>query len=446
MTHRILFVCMQMSPHAARWINQLSEAGWDLHLFPMDHQPVIAEMRGVTIHQPWQMIRPRALLRKLLSSARNGSGRWYDVESDVHPNKLPVKAIYPLPMLSRWTRVINKVFRVRFGESPADAPLLYGPHVLARLIRQLKPDLIHSMEFQHCGYNVLRAKELSREGFPPWLATNWGSDIYYFSRFEDHRTQIARLLQNIDFYSCECRRDIALARELGMRAAVMPVMPNTGGLELGTVGELRRRYEPSKRDLIMVKGYQHFAGRALTALDAIERCEALLDRFRVIVFSPSAETVDRVFQIRDRTDINIEVLFYANHAKMLRLFSKARIYLGVSISDAISTSMLEAMAMGAFPIQTNTSCCDEWIVDGKGGFVIPPDNVDVITDRLRRALTDDMLVDAAAEENWTTVCERLDSNVQKTRAVTLYEEIFSNLNTEAITIADREVADGVNRS
>ena len=423
MTRRILFVGNQTSPHTARWINQLTDAGWDLHLFPMDHESVNLKMRGVTIHQPWQMIRPRRLLRKWLSSLRDKHGGWFDVESDLHPNKLPVKAIYPFPMLSPLVPVINKILRVRFGESLADAPFFYGPHVLARLIRRLKPDLIHSMEFQHCGYNVLRAKEIIGSPFPPWLATNWGSDIYYFKRFEDHRTQIVRLLQNIDFYSCECHRDIAQAKELGMKAVVLPLMPNSGGFELGQIGKLRGGWQPSQRNLILIKGYQHFAGRALTALDAIERCSSLLDKFSIIIFSASPETVARVNEIRDRLAIDIEVLPYTNHTKMLRLFSKARIYLGVSISDGISTSMLEAMAMGAFPIQTNTSCCDEWIVDGQNGFIIPPDDIDLIADRFRMALTDDNLVNTAAAENWLTVCERLDSDHLKAKAIALYDEI-----------------------
>jgi glycosyltransferase involved in cell wall biosynthesis len=228
-----------------------------------------------------------------------------------------------------------------------------------------------------------------------------------------------------------------------MKATAMPVMPNTGGVDLEAIEKMRGALPASRRGLIMVKGYQHFAGRALTALDAVERCASLLDRFRIVVFSPSLETMVRATEMRDRLELNIEILPYANHAKMLRLFSKARVYLGVSISDAISTSMLEAMVMGAFPIQTNTSCCDEWIVDGQSGFVIPPDDVEVIADRLRRALTDDTLVDAAAEENWTTVCDRLDSDVQKRRAIALYDEIFSSLNPGGIPVADREVAGAI---
>ena len=89
--------------------------------------------------------------------------------------------------------------------------------------------------------------------------------------------------------------------------------------------------------------------------------------------------------------------------------------------------MLEAMATGAFPIQTDTSCCDEWLVDGDSGFIVPPDDPAFIADRLRRALTDDALVDRAASRNWTTVCERLDQAVLKRRAVAFYDEIFARL-------------------
>lgn len=418
---RILFVAMQMSTHVARWIDQIADEGWDLHLFPVNHLPAIAELRGVTIHRPWRLFRPRQLARRVLGR----EPRTAVPESE--GMGLSVRPILPLPMLRPLERLVTGARYVRLGESDARAPLAYGPHVLAYLLRRLRPDLVHSMEFQHCGYNVLRARDLSGRGFPPWLATNWGSDIYYYRRFEDHRKQISRLLRSIDFYSCECERDVALARELGLRSHVLPVMPNTGGVDLGAMESLRRQSPPSQRRLVMVKGYQHFAGRALTALDAVERCADVLAGFRVVVFSSSFETIERVKRLQRESRIDVDILPYSNHQTMLQHFAGARVYLGVSISDAISTSMLEAMATGAFPIQTDTSCCDEWLVDGDSGFIVPPDDVAFIADRLRRALTDDALVDRAALRNWTTVCERLDQSVLKRRAVAFYDEIFARL-------------------
>lgn len=424
MSRKILFVAMQMSTHTVRWINQISDQGWDVHLFPVNCLPVHPELRGVTIHQPWFVIRPKLLLKGVILNPKILFGRLGEPEANLHPNKLPVKAIYPLPVLTRMIPYLNGIKRVNLGESEQTAPVAYGPRVLAKLIRKLKPDLIHSLEFQHCGYNVLRAKELSGNDFPPWLATNWGSDIYYYRQFEEHRSQISRLLCNADYYSCECARDVGLARELGFSGKVMPVMPNTGGLDISLIEGLRNIHQSSKRKIIMVKGYQHFAGRALIALEAVERCAAVLKDYQIVVFSASPEVYGRVEELRDFIGLNIRLLPHSSHDYILRMFSRARIYLGVSISDAISTSMLEALAMGAFPIQTNTSCCNEWIEDGKSGFEIPADDVAVIADRLRKAALDDELVDQASEKNWETVRARLDQALLKQKAISFYDEIL----------------------
>jgi glycosyltransferase involved in cell wall biosynthesis len=106
------------------------------------------------------------------------------------------------------------------------------------------------------------------------------------------------------------------------------------------------------------------------------------------------------------------------------LFAAARCYLGVSVSDAISTSMLEAMALGAFPIQTNTSCCEEWIEDGKNGFSIPPDDINFIADRIQEAATNDDLVDTAADLNWDLVSKRLDGSVLRKAVIQDYRKLL----------------------
>lgn len=434
---KILFVAMQMSIHTVRWINQISDQEWDVHIFPVNHLPVHSELRNVTVHQPWFVVRPRRLLKTMLLNPRKIFSDFGNIGSSLDTNGLSVKSIYPIPVLARMIPYLCSFKRVSMGESDATAPAPYGPDVLARLIRKLKPDLIHSLEFQHCGYNVLSAKEKIGKKFPTWLATNWGSDIYYYRQFEKHRSQISRLLRNADYYSCECERDVVLAKELGFSGTVMPVMPNTGGLDISLIGRLRNIHQPSNRKIIMLKGYQHFAGRALTALDAIEICANDLKDYKIVVFSASYEIFGRIEELRDFLGLDIVIFNHAPHDAILRMFSRARIYLGVSVSDAISTSMLEAIALGAFPIQTNTSCCNEWIKDGESGFEIPADDVHVIADRLRQACLNDELVDQAAEINWKTVCERLDQLSLKQKAIAFYDEIFKAESSKNYSILEK---------
>ena len=430
---RILFVAMQNSVHTARWLDLIADEGWDIHLFPLNPLSAHEMLRNVTVHQPLFTVRPRRMLKGLLRDPEDLPRNSLQVESTFHPGDMRMRTILALLSIYRITRSsLSKVLTVRTGESDMRVPVFHGPRALAGLIRRLKPDLVHSMEFQHAGYLTLRSKEIFGESFPPWLATNWGSDIYYYQHLEGHRAQIKRLLGAIDYYSCECHRDVALAKELGLTGKALPVLPNSGGFDLDHLCSLRNGRPPSQRRLVMVKGYQSFAGRALTALEALERCADALKSFEIVLYSATPDVGRRARQLAGQGVLNIRVTDDVPNDEILRLQGLARLYLGVSISDAISTSMLEAMSMGAFPIQTNTSCCEEWIEDGRTGFVIPPDDVDLITDRIRRALTDDALVDRAADINWQTVKQRLDKNILKNKVLASYDQVFNDITNRQI--------------
>ena len=58
---------------------------------------------------------------------------------------------------------------------------------LIRVIQKIRPDIVHSMEIQSAGYLTLEAKKILQGKFPPWIVTNWGSDIYLFGRLKDHQ-------------------------------------------------------------------------------------------------------------------------------------------------------------------------------------------------------------------------------------------------------------------
>lgn len=422
---KILFVAMQMSIHSARWINQLAESDYDVHLFPVNYLPVHHELRNITVHRPFYIFSPRRSLLDLTKKlVRWLSGRSSATNLTTSPAQVRYQAVYALPVLGRMMPYLNYAKRTQLGVADASVPAIFGPRVLVRLIKRLAPDLIHSLEFQHCSYLVLSARDRVGSNFPNWWITNWGSDIYYYRQFPDHREQISRLLKFADIYSCECSRDVALAKELGFSGKVMPVMPNTGGIDLRQAELIRSLRLTSHRRIIMVKGYQHFAGRALTALDAIEMSIDTVRDYKIVIFSASPEVYGRVDELRTCYGLDVMMLGHVSHDHMLRMFARARIYLGVSISDAISTSLLEAMAGGAFPIQTSTSCCNEWVEDGVTGYIVPVDDVASISARLCDAVLNDTLVDNAAELNWLTVQKRLDKELLRQKALGFYEDVF----------------------
>jgi glycosyltransferase involved in cell wall biosynthesis len=455
---RILIVGMQSSPHLARWVDGIADAGWDLHLFGIDRHSPDPQLRGITLHRPelpppappapaappppltpaarlGRLLRlaardPAAALRVTWRKLRREAASPHVVAPD-EPAEEPAPAPpspFRLEVFHPSTPIPDPDLRIPFGDTGVDGSALHGPEVLAELIARLKPDLLHSMEFQHCGYLVLAARDiLGTQGFPPWLATNWGSDVYLFGRDPRHASMIRRLLEAADLYSCECRRDLALAREFGFTGPELPVLPNSGGMNLDCLKPLRNPAPPSSRRLIMVKGYDHFAGRAMVSLAVLERLADRLAGHEIVVYSATTRPRQRIAELLAEGRLDIRILDRVSQEEMLRHYARARIYLGVSLSDGISTSVLEAMAMGTFPIQTNTSCCEEWIEDGVGGFVIPPDDIDVICDRFARALEDDALVDHAAEVNWSVVENRLARERMAPRQLDFYEQAFAHI-------------------
>ncbi len=73
-----------------------------------------------------------------------------------------------------------------------------------------------------------------KEGFPPWILTNWEvtsicSDVSPSIRKE------SRKLNAVDFYLCECQGDVGLAKAFGLKGKVLPVFPNAGGFDLEVV-------------------------------------------------------------------------------------------------------------------------------------------------------------------------------------------------------------------
>lgn len=473
---KILFVGMHHSIHTARWLESVYPCGFELHFFPIDPAEPHAYLRNLVLYKPeWSMAHaepvvpvsagesrtadaaPSALTRAIRFArlARRDPGEaqlrlrdWMNEmlaisrrrqteRSSVFASSAPANGelrLEKVPVAIPSGAPHDPDRRIRLGhddESDATAPALHGPEVLARVIKILKPDLIHSMEYQHSAYLVLAARDLLKRerpnfDFPRWLATNWGSDIFLFGRDEKHARQIRRVNEAIDLYSCECGRDLEIGRRFGYLGPAMPVLPNSGGIDVVQAQTYRSTAPPSKRKLIMVKGYDHFAGRAMISLAVVEKYADRLKDYEIVMFSVGVNPRVRALELKAAGTLNIKVIDWAPHDEILEHFGRARMYLGISISDGISTSVLEAMMMGAFPIQTNTSCCEEWFVPGETGLAVSPDDFEQICSAFERALTDDDLVDRAAPRNFDIIRSRLDRSVIDGKVREFYERALSS--------------------
>ncbi|MCF8524536.1 MAG: glycosyltransferase [Aquiluna sp.] len=317
MRKRILVICMFDSIHSARWLSQFQDQDIEFLLFPSSPH--------------------RRIHKNLKSLVAGNSAASYKL--------FPLSRLFGLPL---W--IADKLVDNWFRSS-----------LVKRAIKTFKPDFVHAMELQNAGY--IAAKAMTSKSDSKLIATNWGSDIFWFQQFPKHRDKLKHLLSVADYYSCECNRDVALAKSFGFQGHVMPVIPNAGGFSR----EVLDQKVPLLQDrrVIAIKGYHGWVGRAKVALEAVEAIASDLEAYRLVVYSANRGTIKFANQIARRTGSDITVFGKGklSHNQVLELFASAKIYVGLSLSDGISTSLLESMAMGAIPVQTATACCDEWFTD-----------------------------------------------------------------------------------
>ena len=320
MTDKVIIVCMFDSIHSARWLTQFQTQKIDFLLFPSS---------------PHRRVHPE--LERLLSGSEAATFRL-----------VPLARYFALPL---WLldKFANNFFR---------------GSLLKAAIRSFQPSVVHSLELQNAGYVTLRALPTGKPKGLKLLVTNWGSDIFWFQRFPKHKVKLQKLLRLADFYSAECERDIVLARNLGFTGQAMPVIPNAGGFSEADLAI--PRIDSSERKAIALKGYHGWVGRAKVSLAAVREMSEELGDYKIVVYSANRSVLKLAKQISKQTRLEIKAFGKGamSREQVLEMFAKSKIYVGLSESDGISTSMLEAMAMGAIPVQTSTACCDKWFGDG----------------------------------------------------------------------------------
>ena len=386
---RILFVTLGESIHAARWIKHLAGQGWDIHVFPHSaYDGIHPELQNLTFHTLVQ--------RPGVNTVRQTGLTW------------------PLSRGRRKTTAALQ--RLEYFKQPAR---------LARVIRKLQPDLVHSLEMQRCSYLTLASrKQLNGDRLPPWIYSSWGSDIFFFGRRSDHEPKIREVLAACDYFIADCERDVHLAKDFGLRGEVFGVFPATGGFDLKRMRKLGFGVPVSSRKVIALKGYQdeEWGGRALNALEALRLSATHLRGFEAVIFSATSEVKSAAERLAKQTGIRISILPPSPSDEIAKLMGRARIAIGIGLTDGSPISLLEAMIMGAFPIQADTVSTTEWIRDGENGLLVPPEQPQTIAAAIQRALTDDQLVERAAELNSAIADQRLDQEKLRPQIIDMYRK------------------------
>ena len=376
------------SIHAARWLTQFADENIDFKIFPSK--------------------KFKRLNSKFIDLLKNQSNAKFSI-------------IFP-------TKFVRLMGYIDFGFFVVLAKILkrnLRQSLLSKELQSVEYDYVHALELQGAGYLIANSfsQKPHKKSRIQFIATNWGSDIYHFARIPEHLKQIKQVLITADRYSAECLRDYELARNLGFKGVELPCIPNAGGFEIES--NIIKLKKPSKRKGILIKGYGGEFGRFDLILPLIENFIVTNPEFNWFVYSASDEFVVELSKIKDRNPKNFDfstIRSPLSHSEVIKKFQNSRIYVGASESDGISTSFLEALISGTFPIQTGTSCANEWVIRGYKAAIVGLDSSE-IQEAISKALKNDGEVDQAFLVNAEKSREDLSFEKLKLVALSFYQEL-----------------------
>lgn len=308
------------SVHFARWLGIVAQLPYDFYIFPTSPSR-----------------RVHATISKEIARHKKGS----------------LKLVFKSPLLSISLFLLNRVTRNWFSA------VLVAIYSVA-----LRPMVIHAHQLQFSGYIARRSVNMIaklRPTPPRLLATNWGSEITWYAKDPGHAKELRRLFASTDALFAECQRDLDLAKSLGYSGPKTIPLPIGGGFPIER--ELQR--QPSDRRKVLIKGYMGKWGLGDLALrSTVSVLEALdsEDRYGIVVYSSPRKLSRLARKLSHSTGIQIDTFpkFHFSHGQMLELMRQSRACVAISRADGISTTFVEALSAGCIPIQSNTSCANEW--------------------------------------------------------------------------------------
>jgi len=403
---KILFIGWPVSTHTHSWIDLLENSDFNVRLFslpeglPPDNWKVKTYVTVETIS-------------KLDSQTRTA----------IYPPQ--VFPFFRLRRLNKWLYKIAKRFQLKQAEIEKQ---------LAQVIQSWNPDIIHTLGLDPASYFYLRTREQFKlAGIGKWVAqVRGGPDLALHRFLPDYLGKMKQVFAECDQLIADNQCNYDYAVHLGLakhKLASLGVVPGTGGMD---VTDLEGKWSklPSQRERLIVwpKTYEAPSSKALPVFEALKMAWKKIKPCQIEMLWVVQSEIEMWFQtLPEEIRASCHIQGRIPRDNVLDLFSQARVMLAPSLTDGVPNSMLEAMALGAFPIVSPL----ETIIP----VVKEPENVlfarnlypHELAAALERAMTDDSLVDSAAVTNLDLVGRVANRTEIAPRVIEYYKDLaFDN--------------------
>ncbi|MGA7192579.1 MAG: glycosyltransferase family 4 protein [Anaerolineales bacterium] len=271
---------------------------------------------------------------------------------------------------------------------------------LKRVIKEIKPDLIHAGPIQTCALITVLS------GFHPILTMSWGFDLMQDAERNSWMKRITRyVLHRSDFFTSDAQitRDKAVA--YGMNPDRTVVFP--WGVDLKhfstqqSVVSKRTQSTKNKTQNAKRKSFVLFCNRAWeprygvdVLAKAFVKVASQRDDVSLLLLGGGSQT-NMIRQILMNGGVLDRAQFagQVSQRDLPRWYDMADLYISPSHVDGSSVSLMEALACGLPCLLSDIPANKEWIDEGVNGWLFPDGNADILAEKIlaviaqRRKLT-----------------------------------------------------------
>lgn len=424
---KILFIGFAQGSHTQSWIDLIQDADFNIRLFglrvsgglPPDDWPV---KTYVTAYHPHEL--NAANRRSLLASKMRV--RFYRLLGKI------------LRILGLQTLLVSAFAKQRwpFRQAENCAPTVWlslsdeDPESfwLAQIIRKWKPDIIHTMGLDPAGFVYQRARKwFYLEGIGKWvLQLRGGSDLTLNRHDPEMLPKLADALQECDQLLSDNAVNFQYAAEMGMpqeRISELGTVPGTGGVDVAGLSQSWRGSPGQRRLILWPKAYDSPWSKPLPIFEALRLAWDRIQPCEVHILAMNQETQNWFQTLPDEIRNACRTSWRIPRNKVMDLMLQARVMLAPSLIDGTPNVMFEAMAAGAFPILSPLDTITGLVEQGRNVLFARNLYPEEIAEALIRAMSDDELVDRAAELNLELVGRLANRKEIRPRVVHFYESM-----------------------
>jgi len=297
------------------------------------------------------------------------------------------------PHILKWARELNKHFEVylvssrnlspeiktilpedrvftfdlKISETGGNFKFLWMIFPLTRIIKRIKPDFVNAHYITSHGFVTALARKFSRNKFK-LIQSAWGTDILVTPNKSPFYKKITRFALK---QSSLVTTDSLIVAEIVHQLCSTPTTTFPFGLD-----SLPEVTTTDKNPNL------YFSNRTLNANSNIDN---ILHFFaKVHIKNPEARLViandgplkDDLLMLTDQLGIRDVVTFvgFISAEKQNDLYRRSQYYFSVLTSDALSVSLIEALAFGCIPIVSDLPDNRDWIDDRVNGMILSKDS------------------------------------------------------------------------